>query len=145
MTRDYKKFYALCKRHGLDKDELVLELTRGYTKSLRAISDAEFQDLMGRLEKLGGNPSKGSKPLEGWKPKPGDMQRKKMISLARQMGWGGSPSAADVKAIVAKLDTWCLKQKFQKRLMQHTVAELNLLVTIFEEKVFADYLKALNK
>ena len=141
--RDYKKFYALCKRHGLEKDELVLELTRGYTKSLRAISDGEFQDLMGRLEIASAEP-RNDAPRD-WKPKPGDAQRKKMISLARQMGWGGSPSAADVKAIVAKLDAWCLKQKFQRPLMQHTVAELNLLVTIFEEKVFADYLKGLNK
>lgn len=142
--RDYKKFYALCKAQGIDKGELVLGMTRGYTKSLRAISDQEFDELMSQLEIASAKP-RNDVPIRGWFPKPGDKQRKKMISLARQMGWGGSPSSADVKLIVSKLDTWCLKQKYGKALMQHTVAELNLLLTIFEEKVFADYLKGLNK
>ncbi|WP_367867879.1 hypothetical protein [Pedobacter sp. WC2423] len=71
-------------------------------------------------------------------PKPGDKQRKKMIALARLMNYG------DMKTIYARLDNWARDQKFKKGWMAHNPAELDLLVAIFEQKVYTHYLTTLN-
>ena len=56
------------------------------------------------------------------------------------MRWG-----KDAKEIVPMLDAWLLKQKFAKPLNQLEVRQLSLMLTIFETRVYADYLKDLNK
>lgn len=136
MKRNYPQFYAICRAQGIDKEELVRSATGGRTEHLRDLSDENFRALLGQLQR--------SQDKQAWKPRPGDSQRKKMISIARSMGWG-SESANPSRAIVDKLDAWCGKQKYKKPLMQHTVSELNTLLTIFETKVYASYLRGLNK
>ncbi|MDO9554551.1 hypothetical protein [Rhodonellum sp.] len=142
MSRDYKQFYAILKTTGMEKEEAVMIATEGRTESLRAMTDVEYSDMISKLQV---QKSSG----KSWAPKPGDMQRKKMISIARQMNWHLSTNRPiqdkGIQMIMYRLDGWCLAQKFKKSLMQHTEQELNVLVSIFEEKVFKSYLKDLNK
>ncbi|MDM1048041.1 hypothetical protein [Sphingobacterium hotanense] len=131
MARNYKQVYAILNHIGLSKEEAVMDFTEGRSDSLSSLNDGEFKEFMIRLRRL--------QPVtSGWTPPAGDAQRKKMIGLARNMHWG-----RNTMEIIGMLDDWCLKQKFKKRLNDHTVAELGTLVTIFEKKVYTGYLKSL--
>lgn len=138
MKRNYPQFFAICRTFGLEKEELAAEVSSGRTSSLRALTEDEFSSIMERLDSMRrGIP---------WTPPPGDVQRKKMISIARQMNWhlvDGKDKG--IAQIIVRLDCWAQAQKFKKELMKHTVQELNILVSIFEEKVFKSYLEDLNK
>jgi hypothetical protein len=127
MQRNYSQVLAVIKRIKRDKEEFVYEFTNGKTTSLRALTDREYNDLWAVLEPFN-------------TPPPGDLMRKKMISIAKQMNWG-----SNTKQIIERLDGWCLKQKFQKKLNQLDVPQLTTMLTVFESKVYVDYLKALNK
>lgn len=109
----------------------AFKASKGRTESTKELTEPEVNHIIANLKAL--NPA-----LQKFEPKAGDKQRKKMIAIARMMNWG------DTKAILKRLDSWCKKQKFKKGLMQHNEAELGLLLTIFETKVYADYLKYLN-
>ena len=131
MIRNYKLANTILSKIGLSKKEAVLEFTEGKTESLRSLTDEEFKEFMIRLRKFQSIP-------KDWKPSPGDAQRKKMIGLARSMQWG-----RDTLEIIGRLDEWCLKQKFKKKLNDLSLSELGTLVTIFENKVYTGYLKGL--
>jgi hypothetical protein len=60
--------------------------------------------------------------------------------LTKQMHQGKSD-----KELNRILDGWCRKQKYKKALMLHNVTELGVICTIYEQKVFKDYLTHLNK
>lgn len=135
MKRNYKQLFAICKKHGLDYKDKVAEFTNGRTESLKELTDGEYKELMIRLQRFNPQPPEG-----GFVPKPGDKMRKKMISIAGQMQWGTS-----TMQLVGRINNWCLHQKFKKPLMEHNEEELGLLVTIFEQKVLADYFKGLNR
>ena len=135
MKRNYREFYALIKGKPYSKAEIVSSFTDGQTESLSAMSDQQFEGLMQFLR-----PKMNDYDFT---PKPGDAQRKKMISIARQMNWGDQVQSSS--SVVQAVNNWCLKQRYKKPLMQHNVQELNILVTIMEEKVYPSYLKGLNK
>jgi hypothetical protein len=144
MKRNYPQFFTLIRQFRMDKEEVALASSGGRTASLRSLTDQEWSEIMEQLTAM----QKGNK----WNPPAGDVQRKKMISIARQMNWhltpGPSPQGegrSEIQIIMERLDGWCLKQKFKKELMKHTVQELNVLVSIFEEKVYKSYLEDLNK
>ncbi len=130
----FSQFHAICKTHGFDYKEKVAEFTNGETDSLRALTDDQFEGMMILMLEI----NKGYR--RNFEPKPGDQQRKKLIGIAKQMFWGTT-----TKETVADVDRWCKKQKFKKALMAHTPQELNLLVAIFEQKVYPDYLQNLNR
>lgn len=136
--RNYPQFFALIKQFEMDKDEVALACSLGRTSSLKGLTDEEWNTMMHQLT--------GMQKGKDWTPPPGDIQRKKMISISRQMNWhlvDGKDKG--IAQIMARLDGWCLKQKFKKELMKHTVQELNILISIFEEKVYKSYLEDLNK
>jgi len=122
----YAQFFAIINKHGLDYKEVVLWFSDGRTSSLSSLPLREYNELLRIMQQHNGIP-------------PGDGQRKKLIAIARSMQWG-----TNSRQIVLALDNWLLKQKYRKKLMQHTEAELNVMVTIFENKVYAGYLAALN-
>lgn len=122
----YSQFFAIIKKLDLTKEEVILEFTNGKTNSLSSLNDSQYNELLRRLQPYNGIP-------------PGDETRKKMIAIAKTMNWGRNN-----KEILSALDTWCVKQKFKKRFMSLTPAELSVLVSIFENKVQPDYLSALN-
>ncbi|ADY51533.1 hypothetical protein Pedsa_0961 [Pseudopedobacter saltans DSM 12145] len=131
MARTYTTIFAICKAHQLDYKDVVREYTGGETDSLRSLTDYQVENLEARLKAL----SKGD-----FKPKPGDAQRKKFISLAGKMRWGTT-----TLQIVKALDNWCLKQKYRKKLNDLNEAELNVLLTVFEAKVYSQYLSGIHK
>ena len=131
----YSDFHAICKQHGLNYKDKVFEFTEGRTESLSSLSDTEYAELLKRMQSLNRTGS------GNFKIKPGDKQRKKIIRLALTMHWGGG----DMKTALGEIDEWCKKQKFKKGFMNHTPAEYDLLVAIFEQKVYGDYFRDLNK
>lgn len=156
MPRNYKQFYAICRAHGLDKEELVLDYSHGATSSLKALEEAQFNDLLGYLmalnkprrstfakataDKAPGSDQTTAGKAAPWSPPEGDKQRKKLLSIAYQMNWGNN-----AREVIPKLDQWARKQKFKKALMEHNPQELGVLVSVFENHVYPNYLKSLNK
>lgn len=128
MARDYKTFFAICKALGLDKEEVVFEFTGGETKSLSALNDGEWKELMIQLRKR--QPAR--KPTE---VRPGDAQRKKMIAIAGKMNWG-----TNTMEVVGKLNEW-LRDTYGKELNEFEVTELKRIVWVMENKIYKDYLK----
>ena len=82
----------------------------------------------------------GPAPKKAYTPPAGDAQRKAMIAIAWQMKWGNNNAE-----VVAKLNQWCLDQKFKQPLNDHTEAELNTLLHVLRTKVLGSYLKDFNR
>lgn len=131
----YSDLFQLCRDHGLEYKQLVYDFTSKKSDSLSSLTTEQYEDLLEQV-KTRCNVAPGKRRVP-----PGDAQRKKLIRLAMNMHCGNG----DMKEAVKALDQWCLKQKFKKGFMGHTKAEYDLLVTIFEQKVYADYLRDLNK
>lgn len=132
--RNYKTFFAICKHHGWDYKEKVAEFTEGRTDSLRELSDREYHELLMRAQRF----VTEAKPV--FTPKPGDKQRKKMLSIAGKMYPG-----ENTKQLLNRIDSWCRVQKFKKPLMQHNEAELNVLLGVYGGKVLADFYSNLHR
>ena len=65
MARNYKRFYALLRRHpGVDKNELVMQFTDGRTSSLNEMKDAEYWQMIGALDK---SSSSSEAELKRWR------------------------------------------------------------------------------
>src|SRR5690606_34414857 len=127
MGRDYRTFFAICKALGLDKEEVVYEFTGGETKSLSALNDGEWKELMIQLRKR--QPAR--QPLT---IRPGDAQRKKMSAIAGKMQWGN-----DTIEIVGKLNVWCQEQ-YGEEFNELDIPTLNKAVWVLENKIQPDYL-----
>lgn len=134
--RDYKQFFAICKKHGFDYKEKVAEFTEGRTESLTALNDGEYKEMMVRLTRL-------NAPMrKGFTPKPGNPQRRKMIAIARDMRWDIRGNSV----MMERLDNYCLtKTKYKKKLNELSEEELNKVLFIFEKEVKSSFLKGLNQ
>lgn len=98
------------------KEAIVSGISNGRTTSTRALTADEARDLIKWL--------KSQDPDE----QVNDRMRKKIIWLAREMGW-----EKDGHADMLRIDNWCLKfGKFKKRLSSHSRTELSTLVSQFE-------------
>lgn len=129
MSRNYRAFYAILNKLGLEKEDVVSEFTSGRTDSLRALTDGEFRELMLRLGR--------KQSVKEWKPKPGDAQRKKLIAIAGAMHWG-----KDTLEIVGKLNVW-MKGHWGKELNEYDENELNRIVWVMENKIYKEFLKSI--
>lgn len=130
--RNYAQLFAICKAQGFDYKDKVAEISNGRTDSLKALTDAEYREMMLQLQKHNAHLRQTKK----FEVKPGDKQRKKMIALAKNMG---------AKQPVDAVNNWCLYYgHYKKPLMQHTENELNQVLHIYETKVYASYLRNLN-
>lgn len=109
------------------KKELVSSFTSGRSDSSRDMTDQEARDLISYLE--------GSKTT----PDPADRMRKKVISMAREIGWeirNNNGKVADMQ----RIRNWVTKYGYLKKpLNDYTANELPRLVTQFE-KVYQDFL-----
>lgn len=130
MNRDYKTFFAICKAIGREKEDVVFEFTKGESSSLKSLNEGEYKELMVQLRKLQPAP-------EAWTPPAGDIQRKKMIGLAKSMHWG-----RDNIEIIRRLDEWCLKT-YKIKMNDMDIATIGKAVTVFERKVYPNYLEGL--
>lgn len=131
--RNYAQLFAICKAQGFDYKDKVAEFTNGRTDSLKALTDAEYREMMLQLNKHNAH----LRQTKTFEIKPGDKQRKKMIALAKNMG---------IADAVWAVNNWCIQYgKYAKPLMQHTPNELNQVLHIYETKYYASYLANLNK
>lgn len=48
----YAQFFAIIKKHDLQKEEVVLEFTAGRTDSLSELTGGEYNELMRRLARF---------------------------------------------------------------------------------------------
>ena len=131
MGRIYGQLFAILKKLGLDYKDIVAEFTNGRTESLSSLSDGEYKELLLRMQRY--NPAND----------PANKMRRKIISIARQMRWTKSHNGGEI-VDMQRLDNWCIKYgKYNKSLNKHTLQELTVLVTVFEEGVYKSYLKGL--
>lgn len=115
-----KKIHATLAYRGLMdmKAELVTDFSNGRCQSMKDMQLSELTELLRHLNS--GNEAP---------PTRGDRQRKRIISMAHQMGWQVDGQKADMK----RINEWCVKYgKWHKPLNDHTTLELNELVTQFE-------------
>lgn len=112
------------------KKELVSSFTSGRSDSSRDMTDQEARDLISYLE--------GSKTA----PDPADRMRKKIISMAREIGWEMRTAKGKV-ADIERIKNWVLKYGYLKKpLNDYGINELPRLVTQFEQ-VYKDFLNML--
>ena len=117
------------------KADLVLSYTAGRSESRADLSEAEAAGLIAYLRK---QPGAATAPKQ---TPPGDAMRKKIIHMARTMGW----ETPERKADMPRINAWCKQYgQFHKRLNDHSPTELPALVTQME-KVYASYLRDVRK
>lgn len=129
MLRNKKQnstLHALLGKLNVDKEqkeELVYKHTKGRTSSSSAMLVHECQALINELQVIA---NKIPKSTEDQKK---DRQRKKMFSIARELGW-----TKDGKVEVKRLYEWVEKYGYlhPKHLNDYTLQELPKLLTQFE-------------
>jgi hypothetical protein len=109
------------------KEHIIMGATDGRTTSTRELTSDEANALIKYL--------KSQDPDEIGAEK----MRRKIISMAHEMGWKLPNSKADME----RVDNWCVKYGFlHKKLNQYLYNELPKLVTQFES-VYQSFLKTL--
>jgi hypothetical protein len=133
-----KAIYTLLGKFGLrdEKESIVRSFTANRTDSTRAMKDKEAAALIGHLKSMDVVDTRS------------DKMRKKILSMAHEMGWSSSAKATEDKQAKRKIDmehvnNWCKSHGYlHKPLDDYTYNELPRLVSQFEQ-VYKDYLKKL--
>jgi hypothetical protein len=133
-----KQLHTLLQKQNLThhKAEMVGGATGGRTESSKELTYTEAADLIKQLQAM--------QPVQQWKPKPGEQQRRKIIAIAYNMHWEiPNPKGGKPKADMNRINDWCIKFGFgHKKLNDYTVQELPKLVSIFEI-VYKQFLKGI--
>ena len=140
--RQLKQLHTLLQQQNIlhHKAEMVGGATNGRTESSRELTYTEAADLINQLQAM--NPPLGGRGA--WKPKPGEHIRRKIIAIAYNMQWEvPNPKGGKPKADIKRINDWCLLQQPKKKLNDCNVKELSLLVTIFEQKVYKQFLNGI--
>jgi len=139
----YAQFFAIIKKIGRDKDEVIWEFTSERldengqpgnslaTKSLSALTEWEYAELLRRLQRFNEFP-------------PGDDMRKSIIATCRNMRWETRLPNGQLVADMARINNWCKyseRSPFKKPLIDHTEPELQKLVSVMK-KIYQWYLTA---
>jgi hypothetical protein len=120
----FKRLMALLTKTGLQgrRHAICWDYSKGRTESSKELTDREMLSVIDALEK-------GFKELDRC-----DQMRKKIISMAHEMGWNYAVAGMiKPKADMKRIDDWCIKfGMFHKRLNGHNYGELVRLVSQFE-------------
>lgn len=145
MTPQFKQMMALFNQTGKMgyRHTYCWEASRGRTESTRELTATEIQSIIHRLQSESDSYQQANR------------MRRKLISMAREMGWSSpqpSPKERELAAchssplgrqggdIMQRIDHWCEKYgQFHKPLMGHTLKELPLLISQFE-RVYKSFL-----
>lgn len=122
-----RQFNALLTTLGMqdEKRYLIAEASAGRTSSTKELTLPEMDGLIAQLNSL------TPKTV-----KPGDKQRKRIISMAHELGWRNTG-----KADMPRINEWCISTgQYKKPLMEHSVEELSNLVAQFT-KMYNAYFK----
>lgn len=125
MTTQFKQMMALFNQTGKMgyRHTYCWEASQGRTESTRELTSAEIQSIIHCLQ------------AESDTYQQANRMRRKLISMAREMKWEGN--------IIQRIDHWCEKYgQFHKPLMGHTLKELPLLITQFEQ-VYKSFLQGI--
>jgi hypothetical protein len=116
----------IAKSHLKDhKAEVIQKFTGNRATSTKDMNRDEAAALIGYLKNLDGTEAKA------------DKMRKKVLSMAHEMGWRTEDGKVNMDAI----NNWCMKYGYmKKRLDAHTYFELPRLVSQFEI-MYKDFLK----
>lgn len=118
---------VLLNKHAHLKDhkaEVIKKYTGGRADSTKDMTREEAGALIGYLKSLDPNEKKS------------DVMRKKVISMAHEMGWRDEYG----KIKMDQVNGWCRKYSYlKKRLDEYSYEELPMLVTQFEA-VYKDFL-----
>lgn len=110
------------------KDTIVTGFLGGRSKSSKDLTVKEATSLISHLKSL--DPSE----------KKAEVMRRKILSLAHEMGWK-KPGSTSIDMI--RVDQWCIKYSYaHKKLNHYTLPELPKLVTQFEQGPYKHYLNA---
>lgn len=117
--------------NSYDREEIIAAFTDGRTTSLKELTDAELNKLVNILNSQ--NNIYRSKNA-------GHKMRRKIISMAHEMGWHNLINGKWV-ADMRSINTWCLQKSYlKKELNKYTYNELPKLVSQFEN-VYKSFLK----
>ena len=125
-----KAVHVLLSKRGLldEKEYIIKMLTSNRTGHVTGMTKYEAADLIRYMSK--NDPRKGAE----------DTMRKKIISMAHEMGWHLEGS---VKINMDRVNQWCETYGYlHKRLNQYSYAELPGLISQFET-VYIKFLKGL--
>jgi hypothetical protein len=118
------RLHALITKLGIDeetKQELVYKYTNGRLTSSKTMLMHECQALINELQVMANRIPKNQDEIKA------DGQRKKMFSIAREMGWVTNGK------VDPRLFQWIEKYGYLKKpLNDYTLAELPKLITQFE-------------
>ncbi len=134
------QFNTLVHKQNLthQKSQMVGGATGGRTESSKDLYYNEAADLIKQLQAM--------QPVQQWKPKEGEQQRRKIIAIAYNMRWEiPNPKGGKPKADMQRINEWCTVYGFgKKKLNEYTAAELPKLVSIFEI-VYKQFLNGIKK
>jgi hypothetical protein len=110
------------------RHDYVFRHTKGRTESTKEVTELEAKAIITELNSAA-------------KPDKADRMRKKIISMAYQMGWTLPKTG---KADMKRIDEWCRSEKgpYHKALNSHDIKELGILTGVFE-KVYKQYMNKL--
>jgi hypothetical protein len=130
-----KQLHLLLSQTGLlpQKADLVAGFTNGRTEHSSEMTTVEVIDLIKYLKAQ----KKGEIQAEKRIGKEEKMRRK-IIAIAHQMGW-----KKQGKADMERINNWCLQQFGKKPLNGYTLKELTKLISIFENKVYKQFLQGI--
>jgi hypothetical protein len=126
------RFHLLLTQTGKKphKAALVYSFTNGRSESSRDMTNQEAKELVHYLENI------------NTADDPADRMRKKIISMAREMGWELRTATGKV-ADMERIKNWVTKYGYLKKpLNDYQINELPRLVTQFEQ-VYKDFLNRL--
>ncbi len=126
----FKRMMTLFTQNGKQgyRHTYAYEASKGRTESTRSLKLSEVDAIINRLE------------AEFRAFDTADKMRKKMIGIARNMGW--ELEVKQPKPDMDRLNNWCVKYgQFHKELNKHDVKELSLLITQFEQ-VYSSFLSS---
>lgn len=122
---------TLVSKLHIDKEGKI-EMVQGFSGGRATSSKDLFSDEAAAMIKH----LKSVDPTE----KSAEKMRKKIISMAHEMGWTSAPGKADMK----RIDQWCTKFGYlKKHLDSYNYNELPKLVTQFEQGPYNHYISSL--
>ena len=122
-TKLFKKMMLLLTRHKLQgrRHAICWHYSKGRTESSKELINAEVLQIINDLEDK-------FKEFDS-----ADKMRKKIISMAHEMGWQLPASGLRPKADMQRIDAWTAKYGYlHKALNSYEYTELPVLVTQFE-------------
>lgn len=142
------QFKTILSRAGImdQSENIVASFTAGRETSCKNMKLVEINRAIESLQRQYPQTTSNKLAKVDFEPNPGDKMRKKIIGIARTMGWQRwDITKGKFVADMEHINEWCIKYgQFHKLLNDHSEAELVKLVNQFEH-VDKSFWKTLTK